>query len=213
MALLPTRWQLPGAPDNEQPGGGHAGRTFSPEGAVILGEEGDTIYDWSTGLIFKRGRYFDPNTGIWLTMGGAMIWHHQPIRLSRCQRRQYSKQRRVYLLLLLLLIVLILTGCGDEDSTATPSDPTATCTWTPTPTPAENPNLPPPIVNTQPPQPPTPTTHTTNTYWHANTDKYTGTHGGFSIVGPIWDSGKWLLLELFFRRLCLWVASREPWWD
>ncbi len=120
--------------------------TFSPEGAVILGEEGpvthlgcegDAVYDWSTGLIFKRGRYFDPNTGIWLTMGGAMIWHHQPIRLSRRQRRQNSKQQRIYLLLLLLLIVLILTGCGDGDATSTPPDPTATCTWTPTPTPAE----------------------------------------------------------------------------
>ncbi len=45
--------------------------TFSPEGAVVLGEEGpvtnldcgnNATYDWSTGLIFKNGRYFDPRT-------------------------------------------------------------------------------------------------------------------------------------------------------
>ncbi|RME22631.1 MAG: hypothetical protein D6800_10795, partial [Candidatus Zixiibacteriota bacterium] len=57
--------------------------TYSPEGAVILGPEGpvtrldcgdNAIYDWSTGLIFKNGRYFDPNTGIWITLGGIVVW-------------------------------------------------------------------------------------------------------------------------------------------
>jgi YD repeat-containing protein len=55
--------------------------TFSPDGGVVLGEEGpvthlgcedDAVYDWSTGLIFKNGRYFDPELGIWL-LGPLMV--------------------------------------------------------------------------------------------------------------------------------------------
>lgn len=91
---------------------------YSPEGAVVLGEKGPVtnlgcgaIYDWSTGLIFKKGRYFDPNTGIWLTLGGFVI--HQVERSSRSKQRKYSKgKKRVYLLFFLLLLALALSSCG-----------------------------------------------------------------------------------------------------
>jgi hypothetical protein len=32
------------------------------------------IYDWSTGLVYKNGRYFDPNLGIWLTLAPFVVW-------------------------------------------------------------------------------------------------------------------------------------------
>lgn len=60
--------------------------TYSPEGAVLVGEEGpvtnldcggNATYDFSTGLIFKNGNYFDPNTGIWITLGGMFVWQAQ----------------------------------------------------------------------------------------------------------------------------------------
>jgi len=120
--------------------------TFSPEGAVILGEEGpvthlgcegDAVYDWSTGLIFKRGRYFDPNTGIWLSMAPALVWQRSQ-RLNRRQRRQYDKQRRIYILFLLLFVMLLLAGCKPEPD-PTPPGPTPTTTPCPTPTTAPTP--------------------------------------------------------------------------
>ena len=52
--------------------------TFSPEEAVLLGEqgavthlfcEGDAVYDWSTGLIYKNGNYYDPTLNLWLSLG------------------------------------------------------------------------------------------------------------------------------------------------
>jgi hypothetical protein len=48
---------------------------FDPDGTVLEGPEGlashlicGGVYDWSTGLIFKGGRYFDPSLGIWLAL-------------------------------------------------------------------------------------------------------------------------------------------------
>lgn len=110
---------------------------FSPEGAVVLGEEGpvtnldcgnNATYDWSTGLIFKNGRYFDPNTGIWLTLGGVFIWN------ASWRRRfsRYGKRRRKMLLFLLYVFAAFsLIGCG--------SNPTPTVTSTPCPTPFDTP--------------------------------------------------------------------------
>ncbi|MCP4363326.1 MAG: hypothetical protein GY796_35450, partial [Chloroflexi bacterium] len=57
--------------------------TYSPEGMILLGEEGpvtnldcanNATYDWSTGLLFKHGNYFDPNTGIWITLSGVIVY-------------------------------------------------------------------------------------------------------------------------------------------
>jgi hypothetical protein len=52
-----------------------SGWLFDPDGAVLEGPEGPVshlvcggVYDWSTGLIYKGGRYFDPTLGIWLVL-------------------------------------------------------------------------------------------------------------------------------------------------
>lgn len=113
--------------------------TYSPEGAIVIGEEGpvthlgcdgNTTYDFSTGLIFKNGNYFDPNTGIWLTMGGLVVWNGRQTRPSN--RRQRKRSRKWLLLLLFFLIVLLLTGCGQ----------TPGATLTPTSTPCPTPSIP-----------------------------------------------------------------------
>ena len=102
--------------------------TYSPEGAVVLGEEGpvtnldcsgNTIYDFSTDLIFKNGRYFDPNTGIWVTMGGLVVYQAGLPRYNR--KRKWSKgKKRLILLFLLLVLALTLAGCGGNSVTPTP---------------------------------------------------------------------------------------------
>jgi YD repeat-containing protein len=52
-----------------------SGWLFDPDGVVLEGPEGPVshlvcggVYDWSTGLIYKGGRYFDPMLGIWLAL-------------------------------------------------------------------------------------------------------------------------------------------------
>lgn len=92
--------------------------TFSPEGAVVLGEKGPVtnlgcggIYDFSTGLIFKNGKYFDPNSGIWLTMSGLVIYQGRWLPYGR--RRKWGKGKNsLCFLCLLLFLALTLTGCG-----------------------------------------------------------------------------------------------------
>ncbi|MCP4362187.1 MAG: RHS repeat protein, partial [Chloroflexi bacterium] len=73
--------------------------TFSPEGAVLLGEEGpvthldcdNAVYDFSTGLIFKQSNYFDPRNGIWSTIGGIVIWNSSQ---SYTHKRRRRKRKR-----------------------------------------------------------------------------------------------------------------------
>jgi len=55
---------------------------FNPDGVVLEGPEGPVshlicggVYDWSTGLIRKDGRYFDP------TLGGILQWLDHAHRL------------------------------------------------------------------------------------------------------------------------------------
>lgn len=169
--------------------------TFSPEGGVLLGEEGpvthlgcgdDAVHDWSTGLIFKGGRYFDPNNGIWITMSGAVIWQRRQTS-SRRKRRMSKKMRYLITIFLLLVLVLALTGCGDPSpdvpdcptpsQTPTPGAPTETPTLPPTdtatpPPPTNTPTLPPTITPTLPPTitpsptpSPTPTPTPAPTLW------------------------------------------------
>ena len=135
--------------------------TFSPEGGVLLGEEGpvthlgcgdDAVYDWSTGLIFKSGGYFDPSLGIWLTMGGAIIWHNA-IPGSRRKRKRKDKKRRWVLIVLLLLVVLTLTACQQPPTTPEPTQ-TATCTPEPVSIPSPTETLTPwPTDPIGPPEP------------------------------------------------------------
>jgi hypothetical protein len=101
------------------------------------------IYDWSTGLIYKNGRYFDPTLGIWLALASLVMgggWFANGHR----RRRRGEKEKRYVLSLLLLLLAMGLSGCGDTPTpppgTATP-EATRECPPTPTPT------LPPPPVD------------------------------------------------------------------
>ncbi|MCK5920960.1 MAG: RHS repeat protein, partial [Methylococcales bacterium] len=121
--------------------------TFTPEGMVLLGEKGpvthldcgnSAIYDWSTGLIFKNGRFFDPTTGIWLTMSGIVVWNGSNSfrgRKENRRSRRFSKREKLFLLLLFLIVVLMMAGCS-SDPTSVPPTPTPCPTPPPVPTPS-----------------------------------------------------------------------------
>lgn len=56
---------------------------YSPDGAALSGDKGPVVnlgcgpfYDWSTELIYKDGRYFDPTPGQWLT-GPLLIFRQR----------------------------------------------------------------------------------------------------------------------------------------
>jgi hypothetical protein len=98
--------------------------SYTPEGSVLMGEEGPVtnlecgaVYDWSTGLNYKGGRYFDPVTGVWLSLTPFVIWQAwKPAQRGRGGKRAKERRR---LLLLALLLVVALGGC-DGDGTPHP---------------------------------------------------------------------------------------------
>jgi len=60
---------------------------FNPDGTVLEGPDGPVshiicggVYDWSTGLIYRGGRYFDPALGIWLVLLPLMVVQVWPRR-------------------------------------------------------------------------------------------------------------------------------------
>src|SRR5690606_38461033 len=79
--------------------------------------------------------YYDPTTGIWLTLGGAVVWKwRSPTRLNRRQRRGKEKER-LLLFLLLLLVILALAGCAQlPEMTPTPCPTEKSLPENPTPT-------------------------------------------------------------------------------
>jgi YD repeat-containing protein len=120
--------------------------TFDPDGTVLMGPQGlvshlvcGGVYDWSTGLIYRGGRYFDPSLGIWLAL--------TPLVVMQSWRGRGRKKRRGYTWYLVVVCVVAIGGmlvaCGEP--TPTPGTPTPTCTdtrtppwtripnWTPTP--------------------------------------------------------------------------------
>jgi hypothetical protein len=105
--------------------------TYDPDGSVLIGPQGlvshlvcGGVYDWSTGLIFKGGRYFDPSLGIWLALTPLMV-----VQSWRGRKRR----RRGYTWYLVVLCVVIVGGLLVACNGPRP-DPTPTCTDTPTPT-------------------------------------------------------------------------------
>jgi YD repeat-containing protein len=117
---------------------------FNPDGLVIEGPEGlvshlvcEGVYDWSTGLIYKDGRYFDPILGIWLLVGGLVFFQNRPSR-----KKKHTKWDNVHWLGVLFLAVALsstLAACGtDEEQKVTE---TIVCTETFTPQP-ETPSTP-----------------------------------------------------------------------
>ena len=95
---------------------------FDPDGLVLEGPEGPVshlvcggVYDWSTGLIYKDQRYFDPTLGIWLALAPLMV----------VQSRKKRKKRRWWhpwyvVLLCVMGVGGMLVGCtrtpDDEDN-------------------------------------------------------------------------------------------------
>lgn len=185
--------------------------TYSPDGAIVLGEEGpvthlgcdgNTTYDFSTGLIFKNGRYFDPNTGIWLTLSGLVVWNEwQTSVKNRNKKRQ--RRKRLFLLLLLFLVIITLVGCGGNSSGSTPiPDPTATCTPTNTPMPTLPPpfNTPNPTVG--PPNTPTPRPTTAPSPTWTPFPTHSDPLAGFQLANPLGENEPYYWVCEFGATYC-----------
>jgi len=99
-----------------------SGWLFDPEGVVLEGPEGPVshlvcggVYDWSTGLIYKDGRYFDPALGIWLALAPLVM-----VQSWRGRRTKWRGETTIWWAIVLLISVSgILTACGKE-TTPTP---------------------------------------------------------------------------------------------
>ena len=111
--------------------------SFAPDGTVLEGPYGPVshlicggMYDWSTGLLYRGGRYFDPALGIWL----ALV----PLMVVQGGRKRKSRRQGALLLCVALLAVGTLVGCEPPHGTGT-ATPTicATATAWPTPTSVE----------------------------------------------------------------------------
>jgi YD repeat-containing protein len=127
---------------------------FDPDGTVLEGPEGlvshlicGGVYDWSTGLIFKGGRYFDPSLGIWLALVPLVV-----IQSWRGRKRR----RRGFPWYVVVLVIVgvggVLTACGKGTPTPEGDIPALeeACTDTPElPTP-----MPTPLPPTETPLPP-----------------------------------------------------------
>jgi YD repeat-containing protein len=104
---------------------------FDPSGTVLEGPEGPVshlicggVYDWSTGLLYQGGGYFDPRLGIWLLLAPLVVV------------QGWGKQRRKHPWVIVLLLVAGLSGTlAACQQTPTPM-PTCIPTNTPTPGPA-----------------------------------------------------------------------------
>jgi hypothetical protein len=136
---------------------------FDPDGTVLEGPQGlvshlicGGVYDWSTGLIFKGGRYFDPTLGIWLALVPLVV-----IQSWRGRKRR----RRGFPWYVVVLVIVgvggVLTACGKGTPTPEGDIPALEeeCIDTSTPEPTPTPTLPTPILPTPTPTPelPTPT--------------------------------------------------------
>jgi hypothetical protein len=98
---------------------------FDPDGAVLEGPQGPVshlicggVYDWSTGLIHRNGRYFDPMLGIWLALA--------PLVVVQSWRGRKRKRGGMPWYVLVLVVVGVgsgvLTACGNgNDGTKTPT--------------------------------------------------------------------------------------------
>ena len=95
---------------------------YSPDGAVLIGKKGPVtnlgcgdIYDWSTGLVYKNGRYFDPTLGIWLTLAPYIVWQKYKLgkRGGKSRRKRHGREQ-VFLALLFLLVVALAWSAATQ---------------------------------------------------------------------------------------------------
>jgi hypothetical protein len=93
---------------------------------VLEGPEGPVshlvcggVYDWSTGLLYKDGRYFDPLLGIWLAL--------TPLAVLQLWRRRKKGRRGAWDVLFVALVVVgvgvTVAGCNTG-----PNQPIQACT-------------------------------------------------------------------------------------
>jgi hypothetical protein len=108
------------------------------------------VHDWSTGLIFKGGRYFDPSLGIWLALTPLVVLQSWLRRERSAERRGRKRKRRGMPWYVMVLLVMgvggMLAGCEGCDTptpTCTPTLPPGTPTPTPPTTPPPTPTPPP----------------------------------------------------------------------
>ncbi len=74
------------------------------------------VYDGSTGLIYRGGRYFDPNLGIWLAL--------MPLMVAQGWRKRKDRRKGVLLVCVGLFAVGMLAGCCPLQShVPTPTPP------------------------------------------------------------------------------------------
>jgi len=107
---------------------------FDPDGTVLEGPSGPVshlicggVYDWSTGLIYRGGRYFDPALGIWLALLPLMVVQAWPGKKRRRSGQPWM------MICFGLLVTGILSACGNPPEP--PKPPLCTDTPSPLPTP------------------------------------------------------------------------------
>jgi YD repeat-containing protein len=108
---------------------------FDPDGTVLEGPQGPVshlvcggVYDWSTGLIYKGDRYFDPTLGIWLALTPLIV-----VQSLRRKKKGWQWPGTIALALFLVGMSGMLTGCGTGTPTPVPTAEEI-CTEVPTPT-------------------------------------------------------------------------------
>jgi hypothetical protein len=74
--------------------------------------------DWSTGLIYKDGRYFDPMLGIWLALMPLIV-------IQSWKGRKKKRRGFPWYVVLVVLVGMsgVLTACGEEGGTSTSTPP------------------------------------------------------------------------------------------
>jgi hypothetical protein len=109
---------------------------FDPDGLVLEGPEGPVsrlmcrgMYDWSTGLIYKDQRYFDPTLGIWLALAPLVV-----IQSWRGRKRKRSWYPWYVVVICVMGVGGMLVGCTGTPTGTTTNTPTGTATNTATST-------------------------------------------------------------------------------
>ncbi len=106
---------------------------FDPDGTLLEGPEGPVshlvcsgVYDWSTGLLYKDGRYFDPTLGIWLAL--------MPLLVIQGWGKKAKRRHGWYVWSALILFAGIsgtLVACGQGTTMPSTPDPTLIPVLTP----------------------------------------------------------------------------------
>jgi YD repeat-containing protein len=145
---------------------------FDPDGTLLEGPEGlvshlicGGVYDWSTGLIYKDGRYFDPLLGIWLALMPLVV-----VQSWRGRKRKGRGLPWVVVVLFLVGVSGTLTACGPGETPPPEAMATVCATVatlpsvTPAPTPTPTPT-PTPVPPTETPTPSPPTARSCSSAW------------------------------------------------